>query len=279
MGSLNISCALWSLTKGPTDEELEAALKTVAGIGIKAVQLWCVDDAKSNTFTVLDPDRCTGAKRMEWARRIRNDFGLEISGFCAQLTGKDELGNFAGTDDLDERLRKTQESLRLAVDMESPIVTTHIGPVPEDRNSPVYKQYVECVRQVADVAEECGGIFAIEVGLESGEVLLGLIEDVGSPNVKVNFDPANMLPYGTPEGVRLLKDHIVHSHAKDRHINRATGKLASKDVPLGRGDVPWAQFFDAMAEIGYEGWYAIEDESGDNIAESIKRGYEFLIQF
>lgn len=279
MGSLNISCALWSLTMGPTDEDLAAALKTVAEIGIKAVQPWCVDVAKWNVVTVLDPDRCTGAKRKEWSRRIRDEFGLEISGFCAQLTGKDEFGNFVGTEDLDERIRKTQASLRLAVDMESPIVTTHIGPVPEDRASSVYRKYVDCVRQVADVAEECGRIFAMEVGQEPGEVLLSLIEDVGSPNVKINFDPTNMLPYGTPEGVRLLKDHIVHSHAKDRHIDKATRKLKEKDVPLGQGDVPWVEFFEAMTEIGYDGWYAIEDESGDRIAESIREGYEFLTRF
>lgn len=279
MGSLNISCALWSLTMGPTVEKLDAALKIVADIGIKAVQPWCVDVAKWNAVTVFDPDRCTGAKRKELANHIRNDFGLEISGFCAQLTGKDQFGNFAGTDDLDERIRKTQESLRLAVDMESPIVTTHVGPVPEDRNSPVYKQYVDCVRQVADVAEECGGIFAMEVGQESGEVLMGLIEDVGSPAVKVNFDPTNMLPYGTPEGVHLLKDYIVHSHAKDHKFDPVTKQLGKKDVPLGQGDVPWAEFFEAMAEIGYDGWYAIEDESGDNIEESIKQGFKFLSGF
>ena len=34
-----------------------------------------------------------------------------------------------------------------------------------------------------------------------------------------------------------------------------------------------------MAEIGYDGWYAIEDESGDNIEESIRQGFEFLNRF
>lgn len=279
MGSLNIGCALWSLTVGPTDEKMEAALKVVADIGIKAVQPWCTDVAKYNNYPIIDPDRCKGAERTRWARKIREDFGLEISGFCAQLTGRDEFGNFAGEDDLDERVRKTQESLRLAADMDSPIVTTHIGRVPEDRNSVVYQRYRECIRKVADVAEECGGIFAMEVGLEPGQVLLNLIEDLGSPNVKINFDPAGMLPYGTVEGVHLLKDHIVHSHAKDRNIDKDTGGLAKKDVPLGQGDVPWVEFFAAMKEIGYDGWFAIEDESGDNIEESIRKGYEFLSGF
>jgi sugar phosphate isomerase/epimerase len=279
MGDLKIGCALWSLTTGPTIDELDNALKTVAEIGFKAVQPWCVDVEPWEITTVLDPDRCTGARRRELARHIRSDFGLEISGFCAQLTGNDGFGNFTGGDDLDERVRKTGDALRLAVDMDQPIVTTHIGPVPGNRSSDEYARYRECVRSVADVAEECGGVFAIEVGQEPGETLAGLIEDVGSPNVKVNFDPCNMLPYGTAEGVRLLREHIVHSHAKDRRFLAATGRSTGKDLPLGEGDVPWEEFIAAMREIGYDGWYAIEDESRENVVASMRRSFAFLSGF
>jgi len=271
MGSLKISCALWSLSSGPTEEKMIKALEGAVSIGVKAVQPWCVDVAKWSLVTVLDPDRCRGADRGRWADRIRG-MGLEISGFCAQLTGKEQFGSFAPGDDLQERIRKTQESLRLAADMEAPIVTTHVGTIPEDRDDPLYKIYLDAAKAVAAAAEECGGIFAPETGQESAEVLKRFIEDVGSDAVKVNYDPANMLRWGTVEGVEVLKDYIVHAHAKDLDPE-------TKSPTVGRGAVPWKDYIAAMKAIGYHGWHALEDESGKDVYQSLAAGRKYLEQF
>jgi sugar phosphate isomerase/epimerase len=271
MGSLKISCALWSLSYGRTEEKLLKALENAVTIGVKAVQPWCVDVIPWNLETVLDPGRCMGGSRREWVRRIHG-FGLEISGLCAQLMGEDRLGNFAPGDDLDGRILKTCEALRLAADMDVPVVTTHIGRIPEDRNDPLYRQYFEATRTVAQSAEENGVFFGIETGQESAEVLGRFIEDVGSNAVKVNYDPANMLRYDPVKGVTLLKDYIVHTHAKDRDPE-------TKSPTVGKGAVPWKAYIDALKGIGYEGWYALEDESGQDVFNSLKTGREFLTQF
>jgi sugar phosphate isomerase/epimerase len=268
MGPLKISCALWSLTAGPTDEELERAVETVAGIGIAGVQLWCVDEPKWKRVTVLDPDRCTGAAREAWRKRIESH-GVKISGFCAQLAGPTALGGFGEREGLDVRLAKTQKALRLAADMGSPIVTTHVGEIPEDRESEAYRTFLESVGAVAKSGEECGAVLAIETGQESAETLRRFIEDVGSPAIKVNYDPANMLRWGTVEGVGVLADYIVHTHAKDRNPE-------TRRPTVGQGAVKWDEYLAALARIGYDGWYAIEDESGKDVVESIRQGYEFL---
>jgi sugar phosphate isomerase/epimerase len=271
VGSLKISCALWSISAGPTAEKLEEALDTAAEIGVGAVQPWCVDVEKWNLICALDPDRCTGAARREWAERIRRR-GLEISGFCAQLAGPSTLGGFGEVEGLQERIRKTQECLKMAVEMGSPVVTTHIGAVPEDRSSELYRRFRDTVRAVADVAEECGGIFAPETGQESAEVLKQLLEDVGSEAVKINYDPANMLRHGTVEGVSVLKDYIVHTHAKDLHPE-------TKKPTVGKGAVPWNEYIAALKAIGYDGWYALEDESGTDVVQSLKEGFRFLERY
>jgi len=71
VGTLKLSCALWSLSSGPTEEKMMKALEDAVSIGVKAVQPWCVDVAKYKLVTVIDPDRCRGACRKEWAARIR----------------------------------------------------------------------------------------------------------------------------------------------------------------------------------------------------------------
>ena len=81
MGSLKIGVALWSLSAGETEEGLMHALQTAAEIGFQGVQLWNV---ASYGPCVLDPDVCVGAQRSEWRKRVES-FGLQISGFCAQI--------------------------------------------------------------------------------------------------------------------------------------------------------------------------------------------------
>lgn len=274
MGSLKIGVALWSLGQTSTMTEFEHMLDKAAAIGVKAVQPWCVDEKKWNIVCALDPDRCATPAQRAGVRKACEKRGLAISGFCAQLAGPKTFGGFGEEDaGLEYRLEKTRRALRFAADAGSPIVTTHIGPIPHDRESSGYARFLKSVIAVMKAAEKCGAIFALETGQESATCLKQFIEDVGSPNLKVNYDPANMLEHGAVEGVRELRDYIVHTHAKDKHPE--TGKPT-----VGQGAVPWKDYLAALKETGYQGWYALEDESGDaDVEQSVRTGKEFLEQF
>ena len=125
----------------------------------------------------------------------------------------------------------------------------------------------------AAIPRACGRRSVIENKPASPERLLGrFIEDVGSDAVKVNYDPANMLRYDPVEGVTLLREYIVHTHAKDRDPE-------TKTPTVGKGAVPWKAYIDDLKGIGYEGWYALEDESGQDVFNSLKTGREFLSRF
>ena len=274
MGSLKIGVALWSLGNPATFAEWEKVLDKAASTGVKAVQPWCVDVEKWKVVCALDPDRCASSAQRAAVRKACEKRGLTISGFCAQLAGPKTLGGF-GEDDagLSARIEKTCAALRLAAEIGSPIVTTHIGPLPEDRKSPLYAAFLKSVGKVTQDAGKSGGIFALETGQESAATLKQFIEDIGSPNLKVNYDPANMLKHGTADGVSVLAKHIVHTHAKDKHPQ--TGKPT-----VGQGAVPWKDYLAALKKIGYSGWYAIEDESGSaDVVESVTAGRKFLEQF
>lgn len=268
MASLKIGVALWSLSGGATEQELLNALQTVAELGFQGVQLWNV---ASYGPCVLDPDVCQGSQRAEWRRRIES-FGLQISGFCAQMSGPTRFGGFDEADGIDERIQKTQRCIDLAVEMGAPIVTTHPGVIPEDKNDPIYPIIRGAIEQVVRHAEKVGGIFCIETGMEPAPVLRRFIEDVGSPALRVNYDPANMLWYGVLEGVKELAPYIVHTHAKDQHPT-------TKKPTVGQGAVPWDEYIALMRSIGYDGWYAVEDESGQDVVESLRQGLEFLSKY
>jgi len=283
MGNLKIGVALWSLGNPPTFPEFEKLLDVTASTGVKAVQPWCVDEKKWKVVCALDPDRCATPKQRADVRKACEKRGLEISGFCAQLAGPKELGGFGDDDaEIKSRVDKTIKALRLAVDVGAPIVTTHIGPIPEDTKDPVYGRFVKNVAAVMKDADKYGGIFALETGQESAACLKRFIEDVGAKNLKVNYDPANMLHRGTVEGVKILADLIVHTHAKDKHPQ--TGKPT-----VGQGAVPWDEYLGELKKIGYKGWYAIEDESEGHgleiptgegsVYQSIVSGRKFLEKY
>ncbi|MBI3831510.1 MAG: sugar phosphate isomerase/epimerase [Planctomycetes bacterium] len=273
MGNLKIGVALWSLGSTSTMEEFEQRLDLAASAGVKAVQPWCVDEPKWKMVCALDPDRCATSEQRAAVRKACEKRGLAISGFCAQLAGPKTLGGFGEELNLPARIEKTKKALRFAAEVGAPIVTTHIGPIPEDKKSTVYALFLRTVKDVMQDAEKSGGIFALETGQESAAGLKQFIEDVGSSNLKVNYDPANMLKLGTVEGVGILAKYIVHTHAKDKHPQ--TGKPT-----VGQGAVPWDDYIAALKKIGYSGWYALEDESGaGDVLESITSGRKFLEKY
>jgi sugar phosphate isomerase/epimerase len=97
------------------------------------------------------------------------------------------------------------------------------------------------------------------------------------------------------EAVYMLKDYIVHTHAKDGvryNVNQdatevyhafATGGVEAlnvckgfKEVPLGQGQVNWNEYLSALKDIGYDGFLTIERECGDDPKADIVLAKNFL---
>jgi len=147
-------------------------------------------------------------------------------------------------------------------------MATHIGFVPENSADPDYAAVRDLVRRVCDHAARNGQTFALETGQERAEVLLRFIGDVGRGNLKINFDPANMILYGTGdpiEALRLLAPLVVSVHCKDgdwppKEVRGALGT----ERPLGQGSVGIDRFIQTLVEVGYRGQLNIEREGTDH---------------
>jgi sugar phosphate isomerase/epimerase len=258
-----IGVALWTLGPTPDEAALRRSLETAAEVGVKGVQPWAVGED-----CVLDPDLCPKGKRPEM-RRLIESYGLQISGFCAQLAGPTRFGGLDEEDGIEGRVGKTKRCLELAAEMGAPVVTTHPGEIPADEGDPRYATLLRAISEIAAHGERVGGIFCIETGQESAEVLKAFMERVGSPGLRVNYDPANLLRHGAVEGVKTLAPWIVHTHAKDRNPE-------TRRETLGEGEVPWDAYLRALDATGYDGWLAIEDETRGDKVGSLKQGYAFL---
>ncbi len=198
--------------------------------------------------------------------------GLKFSGAMLGFPGEDyttpatiqATGGFGDPALRPERLDRLKWAVDRTVAMQLSDLTLHAGFLPEP-NDPGRHAFLDTLSQAGRIAADRGVTLAFETGQESAALLKRTLDDLASPNLKVNFDPANMLLYdmGDPiAAVDLLGESIRSVHVKDARRPKVPGAWG-EEVPLGEGEVGMASFLSALRRIGYTGSLAIEREVGD----------------
>lgn len=162
-----------------------------------------------------------------------------------------------------ERIARTKEVSRFARALSVGAVSCHIGFIPADRSERLYKELVDIARVLCDAAAANEQNFVLETGQESAKVLLGFLADVGRSNLKVNFDPANMILYGSGDPLQalaLLQSHVLSVHCKDGRSPVAGSGMLGQECALGDGEVDFPAFLRLLKQIGYSGVLTIERE-------------------
>lgn len=261
--------------------DIPTAVKKAAECGAQGIQVY-------STRGEMAPENLTAEKRKAFLKLVK-DNGLTVSALCGDLGG----GGFIHKDLNRERVEKSKRIIDLAKDLETDVVTTHIGVVPSDPNHDRYKIMQEACFELAEYADSINAHFAVETGPETSAVLKGFLDSLNSTGVGVNLDPANlvMVTGDDPVGaVHNLKKYIVHTHAKDgKQLFFRDPEIVygiKKDVivtddsfievPLGEGNVDFPKYLAALEEIGYKGFLTIEREVGDNPEKDIKSAVNFL---
>jgi len=96
--------------------------------------------------------------------------------------------------------------------------------------------------------------------LSSGRQAARFIEQVGSPNLRLLWDPGNAYFVGEtpyPTGYEHSKHLIAHVHVKDAVRDPKTGQ--PRWVPLGSGEVDLLGQLRALKADGYEGVITMEN--------------------
>ena len=260
-----------------------AAIKKAAEIGANGIQMYATKGENS-------PENLSASQRRELLDEVKSN-GLVFSALCG------DLGRGFGNAELNpELIEKSKRIVDLALDLETNIVTTHIGVVPTDKSIDRYKIMQEACFELANYADSVGAHFAIETGPETSANLKEFLDALGSTGVAVNLDPANlrMVTGDDPvEAVYNLQKYIVHTHAKDGNkladalpeyiygvLHPIPEEIANKklfeEVPLGTGSVDFPAYLKALEDIGYKGFLTIERECGDTPEKDIKTAFDFL---
>ena len=260
-----------------------AAIKKAAEIGANGIQMYATQGENS-------PENLNAAARKALLAEVK-DAGLCFSALCGDL-GK----GFGNAEINPELIEKSKRIVDLALDLDTKIITTHIGVVPSDKNHDRYKIMQEACYELAQYADSVGARFAVETGPETSLVLKEFLDSLGSTGVSVNLDPANLAMVTGDDPVQAvynLRKYIVHTHAKDGnkladgnpeyiyHVvhpvpESYNGIRFYEEVPLGTGSVDFPKYLAALEDIGYKGFLTIEREAGATPEKDIKIAYDFL---
>lgn len=265
--------------------DLHEGIKRSRQLGAQGIQIYAVQGE-------MCPGNMTLLQRKELLDFIKSN-SLVVSALCGDLGGH----GFEREKDNVWKIEKSKRIMDLAIDLECYIVTTHIGVIPSDNNHPRRGILQEACEELGEYGDKVGAFFAIETGPETAATLKDFLDSIHSKGVKVNLDPANlvMVTGDDPvEAVDILKNYIVHTHAKDGVMLKksdpekiynffAEGGIEDihldeffKETPLGEGDVDFAKYLGALDSIGYNGFLTIEREVGIDPEADIKAAVKFL---
>ena len=215
------------------------------------------------------PTLDTTATVTEWKEAIERE-GIIVSGAVVAYTGEDyanlakvhETVGFTAPGYAAERIARTKQASDFAAALGITSLSCHIGFIPEEQASPIYTELIGIARQLCDACAANNQDFVLETGQESAQTLLQFLADVKKPNLKVNFDPANMVLYGSGDPIAaldLLQKYVRSVHCKDGTSPKGMGELGT-EVALGNGEVDFPAFFTTLKKIGFTGPLVIERE-------------------
>jgi len=291
------------------NESLEQLFATAFSIGYKYIEVMCWPPSQAERryagVTHIDVLSLDNA-RVASIKNLVQTTGVQISG----------LGYYPNclSPDLGESERSVEHLMQViqaAPKLGLTQVNTFIGRDFTKGVDDNWNRLLTTWKPIVDLAEKCN----VRIGIENCPMLFGddewpggkniatspaiwrrLFNDLGSPNLGLNYDPSHMvfqcMDYLNP--MREFIDRIFHIHAKDVRIDRhklndvgvfAHPKLYHTPKLPGLGEINWGQFFSVLGDAGYQGPVCVEVE--DRIyegtvaarVESLAQSYRYLSQF
>jgi L-ribulose-5-phosphate 3-epimerase len=261
------------------DQSAEAVLGKLNELEIHAGQLGA------------PPEMDCDASLNDWANGLKQSQFTVTSAVCC-YKGEDystletvhETVGFTTAALRADRIVRTQQVSEFARALGITALSCHIGFIPSDPGEALYAELRDLTRVLCDYCAKNGQNFVLETGQESAEVLLAFIHNLDRKNLKVNFDPANMIMYkaGDPlAALKLLSPHVLSVHCKDARSPVAGNGFLGAECALGDGEVDFPGFLKLLKEMNYQNLLTIEreEQNAEKRFADIKTGKARLTQW
>ncbi len=238
-------------TGGFFDKPLDWVLEHLAKVGYDGVEIVCGPEAHIRTGEPLEP-------QLDATRTLLQQLGLRVAAINPYTMPA--MVNLA-EQDYDLAVSFWTTLLDIAVALDAPTVNFLPGWSSRgDREA--WQLLIRVLQELTKRAEERDVYLSIHnhegMIIDSPGKCLTLMEQVGSPNLKVLCDITNFYILGSDvaQAVRDLAPHIVHCHEKG-----VVGKYPTNEfiVPGEEGDeFPFDPFAAALGEVGYDRHISVE---------------------
>lgn len=159
-----------------------------------------------------------------------------------------------------------------------PAVHAHFGFIPENPKDVLYAEFVETMKPIGEYALKHGIDIYFETGQETPVTLLRAIQDIGTGNLFINYDTANLVMYGKAnpvDGLKVLGKYVRALHAKDGFYPTDPHELG-REAPIPTGEVDFPAVIASLKEWKFGGSIIIECELAGTRNSYILKTKEYL---
>lgn len=176
------------------------------------------------------------------------------------------------------RIERLKEGIDFCKEEGIPAVHAHFGFIPENPMDTLYIEFVALMKNIGEYALKRSIDIYFETGQETPITLCRAIEDIGTGNLFINYDVANLVMYGKAnplDGLQILGKYVKSLHAKDGKYPTNPFELG-KEVPIPQGEVDFPKIITSLKQIGFKGAITIEYELAGSNNEYILKTKKYL---
>jgi L-ribulose-5-phosphate 3-epimerase len=234
-----LSCSTHCYNKFP----FERALKGIADAELKYVEIGAIPGHCDH----IRPELLSVKEMKEVLKKVES-YGLKpssVSGHC-NLVSKDGMELF-------------KKRIDFAVQIGVGIINTADGNISGKKDE---ECFFENMREIAGYVEERNIIIAMETHgglLGTAKDCIKTIERIGSNNVKINYDPANLIFFSgkRPEDdIAYAVEYMGHMHIKDKLEGQGVWNFPA----VGDGYIDYETIFNVLSRGNYTGPMSFEIE-------------------
>lgn len=184
------------------------------------------------------------------------------------------------------RFRDFRDNIALAAFFNAPVIVSSVGEAHlKDAVESTNALVVKNVKSIAPLLEQHDMLLALEVHGEhgSGKAIGGLIKQIDSPRVKINYDTANAIFYGNVDPVSDLRSvvgDVAYLHIKDK-----AGENREWNFPaLGKGKIDFPNLLKILDDADNDAPLSVEIEftkdgakNLDEVNRAVKDSADYLM--
>jgi sugar phosphate isomerase/epimerase len=233
--------------------DIFTALDLAAEAGFSGVELW---GKPPHTPEEFDEDHLRHVRDRARAN------GLKIHMFGSYV--RPVLPDFA---------QKSDDALRTAKVLGARKIRVWAGNrEPHEADDELWTHVTGSLREFALRAEDQGVTLAVEMHsgtlAATAEGSLRLIEMVGAPNFRLNFQAPDFANPDTDRVVELVGDYVVNVHAQNYRPS-AIDKEKLELSRISEGTIDYDHLLGLLAGHGFDGYVEVEFLKGENVGEQI----------